>query len=73
MKYYIYENWQAEGHKARIHNAECSFCNNGKGFHPDASDENGRWHGAFDSLEAALEAATNTGANVSKCKKCKPH
>ena len=30
MNYYFYENWVAEGHKARIHKAECSFCKDGK-------------------------------------------
>lgn len=70
MTYHVYENWVAEGHKARIHRSDCGYCNNGRGFHPGASSRNGRWHGAFLSLSEAKEAATRTGGNVSFCKHC---
>jgi F-type H+-transporting ATPase subunit beta len=72
MDYYVYENWQAEGHKARVHSAACRWCNSGRGIHPDSSDENGRWHGPFPSVPRAVSAAAETGGRVSKCKKCKP-
>lgn len=44
MTYFVYENWRAHGHKAKIHTATCRFCNNGKGIQVNASDDNGTWH-----------------------------
>jgi len=72
MKYYVYENWQAEGHKAKIHFANCSFCKNGKGIHPNAGEDNGQWHGPFDTFQVAVNAANSTGGRISKCKFCNP-
>ena len=72
MTYYVYENWQAEGHKARVHFSDCSFCNEGRGIHPGASEENGRWHGPFPALSEALQFARSTRGRVSQCKKCHP-
>jgi len=76
MSFYVYENWQAEGHKAIVHRAQCSYCNNGRGIHPGASDRHGRWHGPFDSVQEALAAARRTGADdVRSCRrkeKCNP-
>ena len=31
MTYYIYENWQAGPHKAKIHQSSCGHCNGGLG------------------------------------------
>lgn len=73
MKFYIYENWIAEGHKARIHLAECSFCKDGKGIHPNASIRNGKWHGPYSSFKEACDEAVKTGGNISNCKFCNPH
>jgi len=70
--YFVYENWVAEGHKARIHFAHCSFCNYGKGMHNTENEAHGRWLGPFSSFEKAFEVATGTGGNVSKCKHCAP-
>jgi hypothetical protein len=70
--YYVYENWVAEGHKARIHFGHCPFCIFGKGMHHTENEENGRWHGPFTSFEEAFEVATKTGAYVSKCMHCVP-
>jgi len=70
--YYIYENWQAEGHKARIHYARCPFCNFGEGIHPGAGKDNGKWHGPFETYNKAFNEARNTGGRVSNCKKCNP-
>ena len=68
MNYYIYENWQADHHKARIHFANCRSCNNGKGVHSTASEEHGKWIGPCETYEAALTTAVATGGQVSKCK-----
>lgn len=55
MKYWVYENWI---HKyAKIHNAECRWCNDGKGCHKDSTDNFGRWLGPFESKQEAEIAA----------------
>src|SRR5436190_18757684 len=72
MAYHFYENWTAEGHRATVHVGECSFCNNGSGIHPDASERNGRWSTPFDSLAEARQAAGQAGATVRSCGKCVP-
>ena len=73
VAYYVYENWVAEGHKARIHFSHCSYCNDGEGVHSGSGDRNGRWLGPFDMLQGAVDAAHGTGGNVSKCKLCCPY
>lgn len=70
MKYYVYENWTV--HKARIHLADCSYCNNGNGIHHDTGEKNGKWHGPFATLDEVTKAANDTREPVSKCKRCKP-
>lgn len=72
MSYYVYENWQADHHKARIHFSDCRYCKNGKGIHPSSSEEHGRWIGPFESQAEAFAAAVNTGGHVSFCKHCNP-
>ena len=72
MSYYMYENWTAEGHKARLHVGDCSFCKNGMGIHPDAGERNGKWHGPFTEYDQAMQAAQATGGNVSNCQRCLP-
>lgn len=72
MSYYVYENWRAAGHRARIHFSSCSFCRNGKGIHPGSSSRNGRWLGPFDTFEAASSAAYQTGGDVRVCEYCRP-
>lgn len=59
--YWIYENWVH--HYAKVHHESCSFCNYGKGFHGDASKDDGEWHGPFESQEAAVERALLTKKN----------
>jgi hypothetical protein len=72
MSYYFYENWVAEGHKARIHFGSCSFCNQGTGIHPGAGTKNGGWSDSYSSIKDAMAAAKKTGGKVSKCKFCRP-
>ncbi len=75
MGYYIYENWTAEGHKARVHSSDCPYCNGGKGIHPGAGDRNGQWHHGFKTFREALAVARKlTGnENARGCKHCNPH
>jgi len=70
MTYHVYENWTV--HKARVHFSDCRFCNDGKGIHPNAGPDNGRWHGPFPTLDEALQLARLTGRPASKCKWCRP-
>ena len=72
MSYHIYENWVAHGHSARVHLSECPFCNDGKGIHPNVSDDNGRWHWPFKTLLEATLFAQIAGCTVFKCRCCKP-
>jgi hypothetical protein len=72
MTYYVYENWVAEGHKARVHFGSCPYCKEGKGIHPNAGKRNGRWLGPYNTFEAALAAAHQTGGKVSACRHCEP-
>ena len=72
ISYYVYENWKAEK-KAKIHYGHCSYCNYGKGIHPEAGTRNGSWLGPFVSFSDAEQAAENTGRPVSVCKVCGPH
>jgi len=72
VSFYIYENWVAEGHKARIHFGHCSYCKFGHGIHETTNERNGRWLGPYNTLQEALVSAQNTGGVVSKCKHCNP-
>lgn len=70
--YFVYENWRAEGHKARIHRGSCPSCDYGKGIHPESGEEHGRWHGPFGSMKDAVVAAQSSGGTVSLCQRCDP-
>jgi hypothetical protein len=65
MPYSVYENWQAEGHKARVHAADCSYCNDGERVHPGSSDRNGKSPRAI-CQSAALDHAQGTQGHVSR-------
>lgn len=68
--FWVYENWRARGHGAKIHRAECGFCNNGRGITTGTRPDNGKWHGSFETFEKAREFAKATCAIVSNCQKC---
>ena len=72
MPYFVYENWVAHGHSARVHVSDCSYCNNGQGIHPGASEQHGCWLGPFTAMNEAIFVAEKLGCVVSKCKRCKP-
>jgi hypothetical protein len=69
--FYVYENWQAHGRTATVHRGECRFCNEGTGFHSGSSDDHGRWHGPFSSIDVALAAPLrHADAKRRQCKVC---
>ena len=40
--FYVYENWTHD--RARVHRAECRFCNHGRGIQGTNDERNGKWH-----------------------------
>ena len=66
-EYWVYENWRADGHKAKIHQSFCGHCSKGL---KESSGENDKWHGPFSSLEDAFQCANQTQAKVTTCLKC---
>ena len=66
MGIYVYENFVHD--YTKLHDGRCSYCNDGRGLHPDRTDENSVWHGPFDSFSAALAAARATGRPAKTCK-----
>lgn len=70
--WWIYENWQADpGGKARVHQANCGFCNNGQGTGRGTPGLHGKWHGPFTSRAAADNYAHSLGrALVDACRVC---
>lgn len=67
--FYVYENWTNK--RARLHRAECSFCNGGRGSQADTGDKNGEWHGPFADLEQArAKVATLEYADKGDCGTC---
>jgi len=76
MDYYIYRHWAAEK-KARIHKANCQYCNNGNGCHLNPlGNKNGEWSKRFSTFNDAKKDAAKPYKGkhliVKYCKKCKP-
>lgn len=68
--YNVYVNFVHD--KAIVHKSGCSFANDGKGIHEDASRNIDGWM-TFDDRERAFLAAYKTGANeVRGCLSCNP-
>jgi hypothetical protein len=71
QRYFIYENWTHD--RGRIHKAECSMCNDGRGTQAGDSGRNGRWHGPFDDRAFAFKKATSLNrADMRPCALCNP-
>jgi hypothetical protein len=71
FEYWVYENWTHK--RARLHSAECSFCNHGRGTQPNDSGHNCQWHGPFIERQAALNAMEETKQhNRAVCGFCSP-
>lgn len=71
MKYWVYENWLHN--RAIIHKSDCSFCNEGKGRHPNKkyNSQRGHWLGPFkDKLEAQTVASRTKKEEVHDCGHC---
>lgn len=70
--YYVYQNWQARGLRARIHEGSCKHCNDGKGRGKEIDPAHGKWHGPLESEEAARNVALAFGPryDVQNCGCC---
>lgn len=67
--FYVYENWTNK--RARLHRAECSFCNGGRGSQAGTGDKNGEWHGPFADVELARsKIATLDYTDKGDCRTC---
>ncbi|MGN6154835.1 MAG: hypothetical protein ACTHN4_03770 [Sphingomicrobium sp.] len=67
--FFVYENWTNK--RARLHRANCSFCNSGSGSQESTSDKNGEWHGPFADIDQArAKLATLEYANKAECGTC---
>lgn len=51
--FWVYENWVHK--RARVHRAECSYCNNGHGHQGSRSKTNGEWHGPISDRAKAFD------------------
>lgn len=58
-RYWVYENWTRK--RTRLHLAECSSCNDGRGKRDEDSGRNGRWLGPFSDRTTAFKAMSATG------------
>lgn len=69
MIFWVYENTI---HKfARIHEAACSFCGDGRGIHGGGKTPSGNWHGPFEDIENAKAAASRTNQpDIRGCNIC---
>ena len=56
MAFWVYEDWKAGPHMARIHRGNCAFCNDGKGEVSADQLKDAKWHGPFDSIGQATIA-----------------
>ena len=72
MDFWVYENWQAHGHRATVHRSECGHCNAGQGKTGGASSAHGRWHGPFATGEEAFSLAETKAREARRCRVCAP-
>lgn len=71
-RFWVYENWRANGHRATVHRADCGHCNDGIGQQRGTNPSNGQWLGPHSTAEDAVTAASATGAEVRRCSACNP-
>ena len=75
-EFYVYEN--KSNNRARVHKADCGFCNHGEGSRrrrksKSSGGGNVRWRGPFDAREAAFSEMENLGKkDIGACSACNP-
>lgn len=68
VNWWAYDNWVHQ--YTRIHRGDCSFCQDGAGFHDALDSEAGEWLGPRDDLSSIKSVAAATGRPVSVCQTC---
>ena len=68
--YWVYENRPTN--RSTMHLSICSYCNEGRGVRPSSSQRNGKWHGPFQSFEAANQTAAGLARPLRRCSHCAP-
>ena len=69
--FWVYENDPTN--RARVHRADCKFCNHGDGVHGRRNPDKARWHGPFTTIKAACDKMRCLGKKDSGgCGYCKP-
>lgn len=68
--FYVYENWRAKGHYAKVHRNTCGCCNDGQGITTGTRADNGRWMGPYQTFEEAWNVAAATEGEASVCGNC---
>jgi hypothetical protein len=67
-RYFIYENWTHD--RARIHKADCGYCNDERGTHAGSSVRNGKWHGPYSREEAFRISGRLNREDTKPCPAC---
>jgi F-type H+/Na+-transporting ATPase subunit beta len=67
-EFYAYDNHHRD--RARVHRAECPWCNHGQGVQGGSSGASDQWHGPFNTAENAY-ASVHHRADVSYCAFCR--
>ena len=73
--FYVYESGTAN--RARVHKADCGICRHGEGSRrrrkSKSPDGSVRWHGPYDTSEAAFSAMKGLGKkDIGACSACNP-
>lgn len=69
--FWVYDN---NVHRyARIHRADCSYCNDGAGFHPGSGDDAGGWLGPFADMHGARVAAQGPSTRSASARRAPRH
>ena len=67
-QFWVYIN--EPNNKALVHEAQCSFCNDGRGMDEDSSPFNGQWIGPHDRQRAEQLALSSGKADIRWCGHC---
>jgi hypothetical protein len=71
MAFWVYENTIHK--KARLHKADCPFCNDGSGIHGGGKTGSGEWFGPFIDCDQAWQIARERNQpDLRSCETCMP-
>ena len=71
MNFWVYEHFSNK--RARVHTADCRYCNHGQGVGGDQTNDDDKWHGPYKTYAAAEKQARSLGQKDTRdCGVCKP-